>query len=63
MPLSDKFSARLPVFTNFPVRENAFSKADSNLLTDIKDIGTYISEDPFWMAQIEQVDITPAADF
>src|SRR5258705_1283642 len=55
LPLSDKFSARLPVFTNFPVT-NSPSKADSNLLIDIKNISLYISNDPFWMAQIEQVD-------
>ena len=63
LPLSDKFSARLPVFTNFPAYGNSFSKADSNLLIEIKNIGTYISQDPFWMAQIEQVDITPDGSF
>ncbi|MEO6454481.1 MAG: hypothetical protein ABIN97_10430 [Ginsengibacter sp.] len=63
LPLSDKFSARLPVFTNFPFRINTYSKADSALLVDIKNISTYILQDPFWMAQIEQVDITPDQTF
>ena len=62
VPLSDKFSARLPVFTNFPVT-NSLSKTDSNLLTDIKNISLYISNDPFCMAQIEQVDITAEKTF
>ena len=57
LPLSDKFSARVPVFTNFSNTDNKFDKADSNVLTGIKNIGSYILKDPFWMAQIEQVDI------
>lgn len=63
LPLSSKFSARLPVFTNFPVNVNFSSKADSSLLSGIKNISIYISEDSFWMAQIDQVDITPRQTF
>ncbi len=62
LPLSDKLSARLPVFTNF-VAGNSFSKADNNLLNDIKNISLYISTNPFWMAQIEQVNITTERTF
>ena len=58
LPLSDKSSARVPVFSNFPVQANALTKADSNLLTDVKNISSYILKDPFWMAQIDQIDIT-----
>ncbi|MBK6829167.1 MAG: hypothetical protein IPG86_20990 [Chitinophagaceae bacterium] len=36
LPLSEKFSARLPVFTGFPSEAKVLSKADSNLLNDIK---------------------------
>jgi cell division protein FtsQ len=63
LPLSDKFSARVPVFTNFPTTNIVLSKEDSNLLSGIRTLGEYIANDPFWMAQIEQVDITPARTF
>lgn len=63
LSLSNKFSARLPVFTNFPSTGSVVTGADSSLLADIKDISVYISRDPFWMAQIEQIDITPNHSF
>lgn len=64
LPLSDKFSARVPVFTDFNnTQTGALTKADSSLLYDIKTIGTYILKDPFWMAQIDQIDITPERNF
>lgn len=63
LPLSDKSSARVPVFSNFPAQPNALTKADSLLLTDVKNISSYILKDPFWMAQIDQVDITPERNF
>ena len=63
LPLSDKFSARLPVFTNFPGTDKKLSKADIRLLIDVKNISEYILKDSFWMAQIEQVDITPQRSF
>lgn len=58
LPLSDKFSARLPVFTNFPSDKSILVKADSNLLGDIKVISLAIQKDSFSMAMIDQVDIT-----
>lgn len=63
LPLSEKFSARLPVFTNFPSGEPPLSKADSNLLTGIKTISMAIQNDSFRMAMIEQVDITQQRTF
>ena len=63
LPLSDKSSARVPVFSNFPSQANAVTKADSILLTGVKNIGIYILKDPFWMAQIDQVDITSDRTF
>jgi cell division protein FtsQ len=57
LPLSEKFSARLPVFTNFPSDNKVLSKADSNLLAGIKTMSLAIQRDPFSMAMIEQVDI------
>jgi len=59
LPLSEKFSARLPVFTGFPADNIILSAADSVLLNDIKNISLSIQKDSFRMALIEQVDITP----
>ncbi|MGN6532548.1 MAG: cell division protein FtsQ/DivIB [Ginsengibacter sp.] len=63
LPLSDKFSARLPVFTGFPTEVRILKKRDSLLLNDVKILSEYIGSHPFWMAQIDQIDITPAGDF
>ena len=59
LPLSEKFSARLPVFTNFPSDKSILAKADSNLLRDIKTISLAVQKDSFSMAMIDQIDITP----
>jgi cell division protein FtsQ len=63
LPLSDRSSARVPVFSNFPAQPNALTKADSVLLAEVKNISSYILKDPFWMAQIDQVDITSERTF
>jgi cell division protein FtsQ len=63
LPLSEKFSARLPVFTGFPSEAKVLVPADSNLLKDIKMLSNAIQEEPFLMAMIEQVDITAQRRF
>lgn len=63
IPLSDRFSARLPVFTGFPSDKKVLKKQDSLLLDEIKTVGEYIYSHPFWMAQIDQVNITSEGDF
>lgn len=63
LPLSDKFSARLPVFTNFSADKNGFTKADSSLLMNIKTISLAIQKDSFSMAMVEQIDITAQQSF
>jgi len=63
LPLSDKFSARVPIFTNFPSEVIVLTKKDSLLLKEIKTLGEFIENDPFWMAQIEQLNITPENTF
>ncbi|MDQ6762960.1 MAG: cell division protein FtsQ/DivIB [Bacteroidota bacterium] len=63
LPLSDKFSARLPVFTNFPTNVKAKTKKDSSLLRQIKVLSEYIANHAFWMAQVEQIDITQGETF
>jgi len=62
MPLSDKLSAKVPVFTGFPEKSKLIQK-DSALLHVIKTMATFILQDPFWMAQVSQVDITTERNF
>jgi cell division protein FtsQ len=57
LPLSDKFSARLPVFTGFPSERDKLNGADSVLVRDIINISDYVGHDEFWMAQVSQIDI------
>ena len=63
LPLSDKFSARLPVFTGFPSDNIVLSAADSSLLREVRDISIAIQKDSFCMAMIDQVDITAQRSF
>jgi len=63
LPLSSKFSARLPVFTSFPTDVKILKGSDSVLLYGVKIMSEFIIAHPFWMAQIDQVDITPALTF
>jgi cell division protein FtsQ len=62
MPLSDKMSARVPVFTNFPDKQMLSAK-DSLLMHDIKSTALLIKHDPFWMSQVAQIDITDQQNF
>jgi cell division protein FtsQ len=57
LPLSDKFSIRLPVFTGFPSDRKKWKGKDSILMEKIKNISAFIRQDSFWTAQVEQVDI------
>jgi cell division protein FtsQ len=61
MSLSDKMSAKVPVFTGFP--EKILSKRDSSLLHDVETTALFILNNPFWMAQVSQIDITPERNF
>lgn len=59
MPLSEKLSARIPMFTNFPSGKSRLSKPDSLLMASVKELAMFIQADEFWKAQVSQVDITP----
>lgn len=59
LPLSEKLSARIPMFTNFPSDRAQLSKPDSELLASVKELAMFIQADDFWKAQVSQVDITP----
>jgi cell division protein FtsQ len=61
MSLSDKMSAKVPVFTGFP--EKILSKRDSTLLHNVKTTASFILNNSFWMAQVSQIDITPERNF
>jgi cell division protein FtsQ len=63
LPLSEKFSARLPIFTNFPSDKKVLLPSDSSLLRDIISISLAIQKDSFHMAMIEQIDITAQQTF
>lgn len=63
LPLSDKFSARLPVFTGFTSDAKILSQKDSSLLSSVKNIGIKILADTFLMAMIDQVDIDANRSF
>jgi cell division protein FtsQ len=62
IPLSNKLSARVPVFTNFPEKKVLTSK-DSSLLRDVKNTAQFILNDPFWMVQTSQIDIVQQHNF
>lgn len=62
MPVSDKLTAKLPVFTGFPEKKK-LSASDSVLLGQVRDMAAFIQGNLFWKAQVSQVDITVERDF
>ena len=62
MPLSEKMSAGVPVFTGFPEKK-VLQEKDSILLDHVKAAALFIINDSFWMAQVAQVDITEQRTF
>ncbi len=62
MPVSGKLSARVPVFTGFPEKK-VLTYKDSLLLRDVRTTAQFILHDPFWMAQVSQIDITADRTF
>jgi cell division protein FtsQ len=63
LPLSEKFSARVPLFTGFPSDRAVLATADSNLLSQVVSISTALVRDSFLFALIDQIDITPDRRF
>ena len=63
LPLSNDYSAHVPIFTSFPSNKKHLSKPDSTLLDDVKNIAQYIQQDTFWNAQVSQVVITSQSNF
>ncbi len=63
LPLSDRITLKLPLFTGFPSDKKQLSAGDSLLLNEVIGISRFLSADSFWNAQIAQVDITAARNF
>lgn len=63
LPLSTKFSARVPVFTNCPLDKTKWNAADSAVLSQVQSVADFLTNNSFWMAQIEQVDYTGKKQF
>jgi cell division protein FtsQ len=63
LPLSDKVSPRLPVFTGYPYAGKKPGPLERKMLKQVKSLGAYILNDPFWMAQIAQIDISATKEF
>jgi cell division protein FtsQ len=62
IPVSDKRSARVAVFTGFPAKK-IFTANDSVLLAHVRNTAAFIAADSFWMSQVAQIDITPERNF
>lgn len=62
MPLSDKLTASVPVFTGFPDKKK-WNTADSALMLEVKAVANFIYNDDFWKAQVAQVDINSEKEF
>ncbi|HTQ64649.1 MAG TPA: hypothetical protein VMI12_07605 [Puia sp.] len=63
LPLPVKSSLRLPVFTGFPAEKIRLHGPDSALADQMRKLSQYISKDPFWSADIQQINITPEKTF
>jgi len=62
LPLSDRLTLKLPVFTGYPYEKNS-RIVDTTLVPGIINMSRFINADSFWTAQIAQIDITPAHNF
>jgi cell division protein FtsQ len=63
LPLSEKASIKLPVFTNYPALKPVLRGGDSALLFGTRDLATFLLANPFWMAEIEQINVTGNRSF
>lgn len=63
LPVNSNDIISLPVFTNFYINPTAVSSADSVILKRISTLSEFILADPFWMAQIEAVNINADNSF
>ena len=62
LPLLQKMSIRVPLVTNLPAKKK-MNRNDSVLLKEVKELASFIGNDPFWNAQIAQVDIVSGKNY
>jgi cell division protein FtsQ len=62
LPLSNDYSAKVPVFTGFS-NNTSFSAKDSALLQPMNVLATFIVNNEFWMAQLQQINIVSDNQF
>ncbi|MBS4063963.1 MAG: hypothetical protein KGZ74_05355 [Chitinophagaceae bacterium] len=58
LPTTNDQVARVPVFTSFPTITKPLAGKDSVLLQQVKEVGAYLLKHDFWMAQVDQVNIS-----
>lgn len=58
IPLSDKISLDVPVFTGYPDKK-IMNAVDSSLLENMIAAASFINSDSFWVSQVSQIDILP----
>ncbi|MEY4337104.1 MAG: hypothetical protein RLZZ45_2023 [Bacteroidota bacterium] len=63
LPIKVSDVVELPVFTNFLINPAGAKHADTLLMKRITGFSGVILKEPFWMAQIEQVNINPDGSF
>jgi cell division protein FtsQ len=63
LPLNERHTPRLPVFTGFPGERYPWKGKDSVLMSEVKQMALFLDNDPFWMAQIDQCDINAQSNF
>jgi len=62
LPLLQKMSIRVPLVTNLPAKKK-MNRNDSALLKEVKELTWFISNDPFWNAQVAQIDIVGGMNY
>ncbi|GAA4303408.1 hypothetical protein [Compostibacter hankyongensis] len=62
VPVVSRFTARVPVFTNYP-SDSIKTRADSLLFARATALSRFLSSDSFWMAQVEQINVNASGEF
>ncbi|MFI5155912.1 MAG: cell division protein FtsQ/DivIB [Chitinophagales bacterium] len=63
LPIPEQLSLKLPIVTGFPGEKFKKHGQDSAISIQTRKLVGYILNNPFWMADIEQVAITPSGTF
>lgn len=63
LPYRSSVKERMPLFTGFTGNTAHLNHGDSLLIGDIVNIAGFLKDDNFWMAQIDQIDITSGGAF